>query len=178
METTNQDPTTNNRKTTINGWCPERELAFRWAVHAMKAPLPKDEPVRPSGLWQYRILETPLDGAFARVAETAAISFRVPIAIVTPVDHDRIWFKWRREIDTSQVEDEARLCAPAISLAIRLPPARGAAFDSRAIDDPLGQAPRPSLVCGCSLSTHTTASIQGQVAVNRDASKRMDVGQG
>ncbi|MFN2450423.1 MAG: hypothetical protein ABR508_11660, partial [Candidatus Baltobacteraceae bacterium] len=42
---------------------------------------------------RYDILDTPPDGSFDRIAKLAAEIFDVPIALVTIVDHDRIWFK-------------------------------------------------------------------------------------
>jgi hypothetical protein len=42
---------------------------------------------------RYDILDTPPDGAFDRIAATAAELFDVPIGMVSIVDTDRIWFK-------------------------------------------------------------------------------------
>lgn len=42
---------------------------------------------------RYAILDTPPDGAFDRVAALAVRIFDVPIASVTIVDEDRVWFK-------------------------------------------------------------------------------------
>ena len=63
---------------------------------------------------RYEILDTPPDGAFDRITALAARMFGVPIAIVSIVDHDRIWFKSHPGIDASEVGRDAGLCASAI----------------------------------------------------------------
>ena len=64
---------------------------------------------------RYDILDTPPDGSFDRITTIAARIFQVPIAIVTIVDEDRIWFKSRfGALDISQVPREPGLCASAI----------------------------------------------------------------
>jgi diguanylate cyclase (GGDEF)-like protein/PAS domain S-box-containing protein len=62
----------------------------------------------------YEILDTPPDGAFDRITAIAARFFRVPIALVSLVDHDRIWFKSRYGLDVEQIAREPGLSASAI----------------------------------------------------------------
>lgn len=76
--------------------------------------LPDNESERLTALQRYRILDTPPDGAFDRVTALAARLFKVPVAIVSLVDHDRIWFKSRHGLDIEQIEREPGLCASAI----------------------------------------------------------------
>ncbi|HWH28746.1 MAG TPA: GAF domain-containing SpoIIE family protein phosphatase [Mycobacteriales bacterium] len=63
---------------------------------------------------RYDILDTPPDGAFDRIAAVAAEIFGVPIAIVSVVDTDRIWFKAHHGLDVVQIDREPGLCASAI----------------------------------------------------------------
>ena len=63
---------------------------------------------------RYDILDTPPDGAFDRVTRLAARTLGAPIAIVSIVDEDRIWFKSKVGLDVSQVERSPGLCASAI----------------------------------------------------------------
>ena len=63
---------------------------------------------------RYEILDTPPDGAFDRVAELASRIFNVPVAIISIVDHDRIWFKSHHGVSESQVARDPGLCASAI----------------------------------------------------------------
>ncbi|APR81498.1 sensory box histidine kinase/response regulator [Minicystis rosea] len=65
-------------------------------------------------LYRYDILDTPSDGAFDRITAIAARTFGVPMAIVSLVDHDRIWFKSHRGVDVDQIPREPGLCASAI----------------------------------------------------------------
>ncbi|PJE97308.1 hypothetical protein CUT44_13075 [Streptomyces carminius] len=64
---------------------------------------------------RYDILDTPPDGAFDRVAAIAARLFDVPVASVTIVDADRIWFKAAHGLDgVREIGRDPGLCASAI----------------------------------------------------------------
>ncbi|MER5305761.1 GAF domain-containing SpoIIE family protein phosphatase [Streptomyces lasiicapitis] len=54
---------------------------------------PEQEARRIAAVRRYDILDTPPDGAFDRIAALAARLFDVPVATVTIVDTDRVWFK-------------------------------------------------------------------------------------
>lgn len=73
-----------------------------------------DEVGRLAAVKRYQILDTPSDGAFDCVAELAARIFEVPIAIISIVDSDRIWFKSHHGLSIDQVNREPGLCASAI----------------------------------------------------------------
>ncbi|MEO8992029.1 MAG: GAF domain-containing sensor histidine kinase [Nitrosospira sp.] len=73
-----------------------------------------DETERLNAVRRYDILDTPPDGAYDHITALAARLFRVPIAIVSIVDSDRIWFKSHHGIETSEVDRELGLCASAI----------------------------------------------------------------
>ena len=98
--------------------------------------LPKDEPERLQALGRYRILDTPPDGAFDHIADLAADLFRVPIALVSLVDQDRIWFKSHHGVEDPEVGRHAGLCASAI-LSPDVYYVRDAADDPRAQHNPL-----------------------------------------
>ncbi|WP_237739664.1 GAF domain-containing serine/threonine-protein kinase [Arthrobacter sp. TB 26] len=78
------------------------------------APGGTDEETRMRAVERYRILDTPADGAFDRIAGLAARMFSVPVAIVSVVDHDRIWFKAHHGTDVTQIGRDPGLCASAI----------------------------------------------------------------
>ncbi|MDP9024010.1 MAG: SpoIIE family protein phosphatase [Candidatus Eremiobacteraeota bacterium] len=64
---------------------------------------------------RFSILDTPPDGTFDRVTALAANLFSVPIALVTIVDEDRIWFKSRFGLDAvTEIPRDPGLCASAI----------------------------------------------------------------
>jgi two-component sensor histidine kinase len=69
---------------------------------------------RLAALRRYQILDTPPDGSFDHVAAIAAKLFDVPIAIVSLVDEDRIWFKARHGLNVEELDRSPGLCASAI----------------------------------------------------------------
>lgn len=73
-----------------------------------------DEAQRLNAVRRYDILDTPPDGAFDRITALAARLFQVPIAIVTIVDSDRIWFKSHYGLEATEVGRDPGLCASAI----------------------------------------------------------------
>lgn len=75
--------------------------------------LPKEER-RISALRKYEILDTPPDGSFDALTALAAKVFNVPIAIVSLVDTDRIWFKSHHGLEIEQIDRNPGLCASAI----------------------------------------------------------------
>ncbi|MEO8719751.1 MAG: GAF domain-containing sensor histidine kinase [Ginsengibacter sp.] len=72
------------------------------------------ETERIHSLQKYSILDTPPDGSFDRITRLAALLLDVPIAIVTLVDTDRIWFKSRYGLNVQQIPRDPGLCASAI----------------------------------------------------------------
>lgn len=73
-----------------------------------------DEPGRLDAVRRYDVLDTPPDGAFDRITALAARLCDVPIAIVSIVDVDRIWFKSHHGLDAQQASRDPGLCASAI----------------------------------------------------------------
>jgi GAF domain-containing protein len=76
--------------------------------------MPVNEHERINALKKYRLLDTPPDGSFERLTQLAATLFNVPIAIISLVDSDRIWFKSHYGLPISQIDREPGLCASAI----------------------------------------------------------------
>jgi PAS domain S-box-containing protein len=74
----------------------------------------ENEAERLNALRQYQILDTPPEPAFDRIAEMAANFFHVPMAGVSLVDEDRVWFKSRVGIDFRQTARDAGLCSSAM----------------------------------------------------------------
>jgi formate hydrogenlyase transcriptional activator len=103
---------------------------------SVNATLPPNEPARLAALRRYQILDTPPDGAFDNLTAVAAALFRVPIAIVSLVDHDRIWFKSHHGLDASETGREPGLCASAI-FSSEVYHIRDASTDVRALANPL-----------------------------------------
>ncbi len=101
-----------------------------------EAEISKVETQRIKALKRYDILDTPPDGSFDRITKLAAKLLNVPIAIVTLVDTDRIWFKSRYGIDVTQIGRDPGLCASAI-LSDEIYIVEDAVKDPRTLANPL-----------------------------------------
>lgn len=97
---------------------------------------PENEEARLTALRRYDILDTPPDGRFENLTRLAAYIFNVPIAIISLVDHDRIWFKSHFGVDASEIQRAPGLCASAI-LSNDLYIVGNAAEDPRTLANPL-----------------------------------------
>ncbi|HVE91256.1 MAG TPA: SpoIIE family protein phosphatase [Actinomycetota bacterium] len=94
------------------------------------------ESERLAAVRRYDVLDTPPDGSFDRITELAARLMDVPIAIVSIVDSDRIWFKSHHGLDVEQIGREPGLCASAI-LQDRPWLVNDASVDPRTLSNPL-----------------------------------------
>ena len=81
---------------------------------AVKPVIEEGETLRLRAIGRYEILDTPPDGAFDRITRLAARIFNVPIATITIVDRDRIWFKSKHGITADEIAREPGLCASAV----------------------------------------------------------------
>jgi GAF domain-containing protein len=75
---------------------------------------PANETKRIEALNRYNILDTPPDGSFDRITKLVATIFEVPIAIISLVDTERIWFKSAHGLSVNQIDRVPGLCASAI----------------------------------------------------------------
>jgi GAF domain-containing protein len=98
--------------------------------------IPDNEDMRMAAVKRYEILDSPPDGAFDRITSLAARIFQVPIATITIVDSDRIWFKSKYGIDAEQIDRDPGLCASAV---INYEPwvVNDATKDPRTLENPL-----------------------------------------
>jgi GAF domain-containing protein len=77
--------------------------------------IPPNEQDRLEAVRRYGVLDTPPDGAFDRITRLASTLLEMPIAIVSLVDHDRIWFKSSVGLHgVDAVGRDPGLCASAI----------------------------------------------------------------
>ena len=98
--------------------------------------VPADELDRLAALRRYDILDSPPEGAFDRIAALAAHLFNVPMALISLVDADRIWFKSSQGLDLVEIARTSGLCASAI-LNSQPWVVTHAASDPRTKDNPL-----------------------------------------
>lgn len=99
--------------------------------------IPDDEIQRLNALLRYKILDTPPEEAFDRITRLAARLLSVPIAIISLVDANRIWFKSAFGLsDITEVSRNEGLCSSAI-LSDQPLIISDASHDIRARDIPL-----------------------------------------
>ncbi|MCW0235412.1 MAG: GAF domain-containing protein [Ferrovibrio sp.] len=75
---------------------------------------PQAEEARMAAVRGYAVLDTPPDTAFDHITSLAADLFGTPIALISIVDEDRVWFKSRHGMPLEQIGRDAGLCASAI----------------------------------------------------------------
>ncbi|MDQ2982568.1 MAG: GAF domain-containing protein [Actinomycetota bacterium] len=106
-------------------------------MDAVAEHIPRDEEERLIALRRYGVLDTPPDGAFDRITRLASLMLGMPIAIVSLVDHDRIWFKSTQGLDgVEEIDRVPGLCASAI-LAEEAWIIEDAKVDPRTLANPL-----------------------------------------
>lgn len=91
---------------------------------------------RLENLGKYEILDTPPDGYFDEITSLATKIFDVPIAIITLVDKDRIWFKSAYGLDIQEIPTSSGLCCSAI-MSEDIYIVENARIDPRTISNPL-----------------------------------------
>ncbi len=92
---------------------------------------------RLAAVHQYAGVEPPTDGAFDRIAQMAATVFNTPMATVSIVDEDRVWFLATQGLEgVTQIGNEPGLCASAV-LGTGPYVVTDAAVDPRTLDHPL-----------------------------------------
>jgi GAF domain-containing protein len=95
------------------------------------------EESRLAAVRRYDILDTPPEGAFDRVASLAALIFDAPIATVTIVDSDRVWFKATHGLHgVTQIGRDPGLCASVV-MQDDVYIVRDALIDPRTCEHPL-----------------------------------------
>lgn len=80
----------------------------------MRAPLPPDEPARITALRRYAILDTAEEEAFNRITRLAGSVFQAPVAAISLIDENRVWFKSRINVDICEADRDISFCAHAI----------------------------------------------------------------
>lgn len=69
---------------------------------------------RMRALLRYDILDTPPDNTFDKLTKLAAQLMKVPVAIISFVDRNRVWFKSKYGLDAQEMEREEGLCNTVI----------------------------------------------------------------
>ncbi len=114
------------------------------------APIPDNEAERLKSLHALGILDTAPEERFDRLTRIARRFFRVPIAVVSLVDEDRLWFKSGNGNGAAEIPREHSFCAHAIMDADQLLVVPDATSDERFHENPLVQhAPEFRFYAGC-----------------------------
>lgn len=93
-------------------------------------PVPDDEPARLAAVRAYAILGTPPELEFDALTRLAAFMFDAPIAVVSVMDENRLWFKSRIGLDVPELDRKVAFCAHAI-----MEPRQALVVDDLAADD-------------------------------------------
>lgn len=96
----------------------------------------RDEAARLAAVRRYDVLDSAPDEAFDRITAIAARVLEAPIALVTIVDEDRVWFKSHHGLDLLQVERDPGLCSSAVQQGSPWI-VEDARFDPRTLANPL-----------------------------------------
>lgn len=136
-----------------------------------------NESARLDAVRRYDVLDTPPDAAFDRITALAARLCDVPIAIMSIVDSDRIWFKSHYGLDIEQTGRDPGLCASAI---LQEEPwiISDASKDPRSLANPLvAGAPGFRFYVGIPLRTHDNFNLGALCVVDRvpRSAKEVDV---
>jgi diguanylate cyclase (GGDEF)-like protein len=103
-------------------------------------PLPSNEDARVATLRVLQILDTDPDERFDRITRMARRIFQVPIALVSLVDADRLWFKSSQGLDLREAPRDTSFCGHAI-LAEDILLIPDALLDPRFADNPIVTGP-------------------------------------
>ena len=83
-------------------------------MDASICPVPADESARLAAVRSYDILGTPPELEFDALARLAAFMFDAPIAVVSLLDENRLWFKSKVGLDVPELDRKVAFCAHAI----------------------------------------------------------------
>lgn len=104
-------------------------------------------------LRRYKILDTPPDGTLDRVTEVAARLFDMPIALISFVDENRIWFKSRYGMELPEIDRNDGLFAYAI-MSPNIYTVKDTYKDTEAFKDSLAGKYGLRFYTGAPLQTH------------------------
>lgn len=99
------------------------------------APIPADDNQRLAELYRYDILDTETEAEFDDFARLAALICGVPMALVSMVDKERVWFKSGFGYETKQNDRDVSFCGHVI-LGREVFEIPDATKDERFVDNP------------------------------------------
>lgn len=132
----------------------------------MRAPLPNNEAARIKALQEFEILDTDPEGAFDDITRLVAHICGTPIAAVSLVDSERLWFKSKVGLDAPEVGRDVAFCSHAI-LKPELLVVPDALKDIRFADSPLvASGPQLRFYAGTPLTTSDNIAVGALCAID------------
>ena len=132
----------------------------------MKAPLPNNEAARIKALQEFKILDTDPEGGFDDITRLVAHICGPPIAAVSLVDSERLWFKSKVGLDAPEVGRDVAFCSHAI-LKPELLVVPDALKDIRFADSPLvASGPQLRFYAGTPLTTSDNIAVGALCAID------------
>ena len=101
----------------------------------------QSEHVRLGALHAFDVLDTPPQAMFDQVVQVASLLCSVPVALISLVDSDRLYFLAHAGLDVQEVPSERSLCNYAILTPNGLLEVCDASCDPRFADSPLVTGP-------------------------------------
>jgi two-component system, sensor histidine kinase len=80
----------------------------------ISSPIGENESARLAALRRYQILDTPAEENFDDITRLAARISGAPVALMSFVDSDRLWFKSRIGLDITEVSRDTSICAHSV----------------------------------------------------------------
>jgi GAF domain-containing protein len=131
----------------------------------IKAPIPPDEEERLAALHALLILDTPPEERFDRIVSFMAAEFDVPVALITLVDRDRVWFKSKFGLSACEAGRDSSFCGHAIVVP-ELCVVPDMLQDSRFADHPMvAGEPGLRMYAGAPLLMHS-GHVAGMLCMN------------
>ncbi len=93
---------------------PTNYTGFYHKMAAPSAPFPTNEQERLETLHSYQVLDTAPENSFDTIVQLATRIFNVPIAFISFIDGERIWFKASHGITVPEMPRGAGLCGHTI----------------------------------------------------------------
>lgn len=138
------------------------------------APTPLNEQARLARVRGLGILDTPPEERFDRITRLATRLLSTPVALLSFVDQDRLWFKSRQNWEYTEASREASFCAHAIVHDDVLV-VRDATADARFEDNPLvTEDPNIRFYAGCAIKSSDGHHLGTLCVIDREPRELSD----
>ena len=91
-----------------------KAITDRISHRLVQLPLPQNESLRLESLRSFQILGTSCEQVFDDIARLAALICDAPVAVITFIDEQRVWFKAKIGLELDEIPRDGSFCAYAI----------------------------------------------------------------